>query len=1265
MKHIADFVCNHKKLVLILSCLLFMLSIVGIKMTRVNYDILVYLPEDIETIKGQNILTNDFNMGSYSIAVVNNLDSKDILKLEDEIKKVEGVNKVGSIYDIIGTTIPIEMLPNDIVEKVHNENSDLLIITFSDSTSSEKTLNAVSQIREISNNIVKQGGMSSMVLDTMNLSNKEVAVYVVIAVILCILVLEISLDSYAVPIILLANIGFAIIFNLGSNVFLGQISYITKALVAILQLGVTTDFSIFLYHAYESKKEKLENKNDAMKEAICETFTSVTGSSLTTIAGFLVLCAMQLSLGKDLGIVMAKGVLLGVICVLTLFPSFLLIFDNIIEKTKHKKISFNFTKLNQFIIKHKIAIFVIFIILLVPTYLAYSKVDVYYKLDRSLPSTLESIKTNQILKDNYNIVSPEIVLIDKNIKNDDVSSMIRQIEKTSGIEWVLSLSKLNEMGITSNMLNGDILNLIQSKDYQLILLNSSYETATDELNNQIETINNIVKGYDKNGIVAGEGPLMKDLVNICDIDFKNVNSASIICIFIILFFVLKSLSLPFLLIIAIEFAIFMNMSFSYFSGTTLPFIAPIVLGTIQLGATIDYAILLTTTYLKKRNTNIEKNKAMLETLNYCGVSIFISGMCFFAATFGVGIYSKIEMIGSLCSLIARGAIISMLVVIAVLPTILLLFDKLIIKTTLKERKDKNMKENFKKVTKKVAVSTLALLLLLNPLSAFALIKNETVYTKLNQDGSVKNVLVNEQLINSSKLDELEDYTELENILNINNDNTFRQDGSKITWNALGKDIFYQGTTDKKLPVSLNITYKLNDMEMNPKEMLGKNGKVTITLKYTNTDSHAVYINGNYETLYTPFVIALGTVLDSEENTNITVTNGKVVSNGTKSIIAAISTPGLYESLKLDELKNMDTVIINYETTKFELSSIYSVVTPKLVENSDLEIFTKMDSIYGQVNSLQDNMNKIDSAAKQVSDGSSKLKDGLSSSINSLKEDDSNALTVEQINAIKDEAVIAIKQTFTPEYKNAIAEKTWNEVKESLSSSNNAEIEGYVKESVINIMKTYLGGDENFAYYGGCLEKNEAACSALAVNFDFNTVQAFQKSITEQITNTVLKTTNSVAEKVSKQVAMTLSEEVAEQTAYSVSESLALEVANLVKKSAIGTITDSLNSLYSGISQLDDGINQLSAGISTFNKNGINKVSNMVNSKVKAITNRMQALTELSENYKSFTTNNSNLENGETKFVLVIDSMKAPKEIVSIEKEKDSLSFWDRVKNLFS
>ena len=947
MKKISKFIINNKTKILIISCILLVLSFIGMKLTTINYNILVYLPSEIDTIKGQDILTDEFNMGSYSIVVAENLSPKEILNLKDKITKVEGVNEVLSIYDVLGTNIPIDVLPSEIKDKIHQDNTDLMFITFKYSTSDERTINAVEEIRNITDHKLMQGGMSSMVLDTMNLSNEEITVYVIIAVVLCLLVLELSLDSYVVPILLLANIGMAIMFNFGTNVFLGDISYITKALVAVLQLGVTTDYSIFLYHAYEDKKEKM-NKDEAMEEAISETFTSVVGSSLTTIAGFLVLCTMKLTLGTDLGIVMAKGVLLGIISVLTIFPSLLLFFDKQVTKTKHKKLMPNFNKINTFIVNNNKAFFIIFIILLMPLYLANNKVEVYYKLDRSLPSYLESVKTNELLKEKYNIVSPQIILVDKNLKTDDLTNLTNELSLLKGIDLTLSTTKLSEYGLSDNMIN-----LFDSDKYNLILINSEYDVATNELNNQIEEINKIVKKYDQNGIVAGEGALMKDLVTICDTDFKNVNYSSILCIFLILFIILKNFSLPFLLIIAIEGAILANMSISYFTGSVLPFIAPIVLGTIQLGATIDYAILITTTYVNNRKTNKNKKECMINTLNYCGHSVLVSAACFFAATFGVGVYSKIEMIGSICNLISRGALISMLFVLTILPSILLIFDKLISKTNMKGNKMKKLN---------LAILTVAML---SPLCVFANTKTETVYSKIDENGNVISTTVNEQIKNTKKLDTIEDYTELEDILNISSNDEITKLNKNISINALGKDVFYQGTSKKSLPIGVNIKYYLDGKEESLDNILGKSGKIKIVINFTNNEKHNALVNGKQETMYTPFLVTMGTMLDSNV-TNIKINNGKVVASGNKNMVVGISSPYLNRSLNISELSTLNTLTLSYETENFKLPTMYFIATNKLLSDADLSIFNKLDGLNSKVDELQTNMNKIDNGASDLS-----------------------------------------------------------------------------------------------------------------------------------------------------------------------------------------------------------------------------------------------------------------------------------------------------------
>ena len=684
MKKISKFITNNSKLIVIISILLLIPALIGYVHTKINYDILVYLPKDIETIKGQNILTDDFKTGAFSFVFVDNKKAVDVLKLEEKIKDIKGVNKVFSIYDVTDTTIPVEFIPDELKDKLVKKDSTLMVVTFKESTSDEGTIEAVRELRKIAKDPSKVSGMTAMVVDTMELSDQEITAYVLIAVVLCFIVLIFATDSYMVPIFLLGNIGMAILYNLGSNIFLGQISYITKAITAVLQLGVTTDFSIFLYHKYEDLKKTNKDKKKAMELAINDTFKSVIGSSLTTIAGFLALCSMDLTLGKDIGLVMAKGVLFGLLCVLIIFPSLLLLFDKQIEKTKHKNFMPKFDKLINVIVKRRNIILVIFLILIIPAIYGNNKVGVYYKLDKSLPKDLGSSIANSRLKDEYNIVSPEMVLLDKNIKKEKVEELVDKLKEVKGIDLVLSPSTLTNL--PTEIMPDDLESIMDSDKYQLIIINSTYEIASDELNEQVGIVNNIVKKYDKKAIVAGEGPLMKDLTVIADHDFKMVNYASILVIFLLMLIVLKSIGLPFILILTIEFAIFVNMAIAYYTGVTLPFIASIVVGTIQLGATIDYAILMSTTYLKERTKEKNKEKAMKETLSSCVPSIFISALCFFGATFGVSVYSKIDMIGSICTLLSRGAIISMIVVIFILPSLLLLFDKLIMKTT------KNMKE---------------------------------------------------------------------------------------------------------------------------------------------------------------------------------------------------------------------------------------------------------------------------------------------------------------------------------------------------------------------------------------------------------------------------------------------------------------------------------------------------------------------------------------------------------------------------------------------
>ncbi len=689
MKTFCKGVTRGRWLIIAICMILIIPSVIGYVSTKTNYDLVSYLPQDVETMKGQKILSKDFRQGAFAVIITDNMSPKQILEFEKEIKKVDSVNKVGSVYDVIGYEIPIEMLPNDIVKKVKKGQENLIITTFTESTSDDRTLNAIQKIRDLKNNI-KVAGMSATTLDTAQIANSEVVIYVVIAVILCLIVLMFTLDSFFVPVLLLGNIGVAIIYNMGTNLFLGQISYITKAIAAVLQLGVTTDFSIFLYHKYEYWKKHRDNKLEAMEEAIAETLISVVGSSTTTIAGFLALCTMSLTLGNDIGLVMAKGVAFGVLTVITLFPALVLVCDKLITKTAHKSILPNLSFIKNLVVKGYKVILVLFVICMPLAYYCQSHTQSYYNLTAGLPDYLPGVQANNKLKKDFKIVSPYFIMIDSNLKASDVQEMVGKFEDLKGIDMVTSYSKLASQGFSEDMLSNEVKSMIDDGKHQMVLLSSKYDTATDELNAQIAKVNEIAKSYDKNAIVCGEGPLMKDMVNIADVDFKNVNFASTGIVFILMLLVLKSVSLPVLLVLAIEFAIYINMGIPFVMGQKIPFVASIVIGTIQLGATIDYAILMSTKYLEVRKSGASKVEAVSTAVDASVNSIFVSAMCFFAATVGVGIYSKMDMISAICSMISRGALISMVTVMLIVPSLLMAFDKIIIHSSLGF---KNLKKN--------------------------------------------------------------------------------------------------------------------------------------------------------------------------------------------------------------------------------------------------------------------------------------------------------------------------------------------------------------------------------------------------------------------------------------------------------------------------------------------------------------------------------------------------------------------------------------------
>ena len=675
-------VVKYRVLILILGVLLLIPSVFGYLHTRVNYDVLTYLPDNIETMKGQDILVNDFGTGAFSMFIVDGMEEKDVAKLKEKIEKVDHVANVIWYDSISDISVPMSMLPDDIYDVFNSDTGTMMAIFFDEGTSSDGTMDAIAQIREIAGKQCFLSGMSAVVTDTKNLAEKETPVYVLIAVILAVVVLGLTMESFFVPLLFMLSIGMAIIYNLGSNYFMGEISYITKALAAVLQLGVTMDYSIFLMHSYEEQQVRYDgDKKRAMAHAISQTFSSVIGSSVTTIAGFIALCFMSFTLGLDIGIVMVKGVIFGVIACVTILPSMILCCDKIIEKTKHKPFLPDIGRISDKVTKRYLVYVVLFLLFLFPAIYGNNHTAVYYNLDETLPKDLPSIIANEKLKEDYDMNTTHMILVDSSVSSTDVNKMIKEMDKVDGVKWALGLDSLVGPSVPSDMIPESVSSMLKNDKYQLLLVNSEYKVASDEVNAQIKTLNKILHKYDKTGMLIGEGPLTADLIDITDQDFKTVSAVSIGIIFVIILVLFKSISLPVILVGVIEFAIFVNMGIPYYTGTKLPFVASIVIGTIQLGSTVDYAILMTTRYKRERNHGANKHDAITTAHKVSAQSIMVSALSFFAATIGVGLYSNIDMISSLCILMARGALISMVVVIFVLPSMFMVFDKVIVKTS--------------------------------------------------------------------------------------------------------------------------------------------------------------------------------------------------------------------------------------------------------------------------------------------------------------------------------------------------------------------------------------------------------------------------------------------------------------------------------------------------------------------------------------------------------------------------------------------------------
>lgn len=678
--------------ILILSFLLLIPSALGYFNTRVNYDIMYYLPDDIDTMIGQDVLLKDFGKGAYATVVVDKMDSKNLTKLEEKIKGVDHVAEIISYNSMVGASIPTELIPEKYRSVFENQENGatLFAIFFDDTTSSDETMQAIQDIREVTQGQCYISGMSAVVTDTKNMAEKETPLYVLIAVLLVCVVLAIFMDSFLVPVFFMISIGMAIVYNLGSNYFLGEVSYITKALAAVLQLGVTLDYSIFLWHSYKEMKNSYpEDNHEAMAHAIGNTLTSVVGSSITTVAGFVALCFMSFTLGLDLGVVMAKGVVLGVIGCVIILPSLILTFDKVLEKTTHREIMPNFDKLSKFVVNHAWIFIVIFLALLGPAIYGYNHTNVYYNLSDTLPADLDCSVANKKLEENFDLNSVYMILADTNLSSKDANAMMKEIQNQDGVTFALSLDSVLGTSVPEELLPDSVKSKLKGGEYQIMMVASDYKVASDEVNAQVDAVNTIAKKYDSKAMVIGEAPCTKDLITITDKDFATVSAISIVAIFIIILLVLKSISLPIILVAAIEFAIFINMGIPFFTGTSIPFIASVVIGTIQLGATVDYAILMTTRYKKERHGGCSKKEAITIALSTSIPSIVVSALGFFAATAGVGAIASVDMIASLCTLMARGAIISMFVVIFILPSLFVVFDWLILHSSMGFRKERD------------------------------------------------------------------------------------------------------------------------------------------------------------------------------------------------------------------------------------------------------------------------------------------------------------------------------------------------------------------------------------------------------------------------------------------------------------------------------------------------------------------------------------------------------------------------------------------------
>ena len=1003
---IAYFIAGHPKTIFIVATLLLVPSFFGYISTFVNYDIMSYLPESIESVQGEDMLDKEFGLAANAFLVIDDMKAKDVVKVKNEIAAIEGVSNVTWVDDIADISIPQSMLPDALTDIFYaNEGkSTLLMIQFEQGSATTSTMNAIREIRTKLNKQCFLSGMSAIITDTKDLSDSEAPKYIVIAVVLALIALSFTMDSWVLPLVLLTALGYAVIYNLGTNIVMpGGISYITQSVAAILQLGVTMDYSVFLMDRFNEEQKNTDSKTEAMARAVSSTFVSLAGSSLTTIFGFLALCFMSLTLGLDIGIVMAKGVVFGIITVVVVLPAFLLLFYKPIYRFRHKRIIPSFRHINKFVIKHRIVFAIIFIALIVPAYVAKSAVPLDYVISNALPEQLDSVQALNKLKGDFNMATTHFVIIDDSVPSGKVSEMIDEFEAVDGVSGIISLNSFVGPAISENMLPDAIKEICFKNGKQLMMVNSVYTPSSDEENEQVDILTGIMKKYDPNGYLTGEGAMSKDLISVTDKDFKVTSVISIAAIFVLIAIIFKSVTIPVMLVAGIELAIFINLALSLVTGANVSFIAPTIISCVQLGATVDYAILMTTRFREELRKGHGKLEAMQIAAEASDKSIFQSALVFFCATFGVYCVCNIEIVKSICSMLARGALVSALVIIVFLPALLTCFEKLISKTTHgwntsgedinneEKRGDKKMKAS--KAVKKAAALATALAMLVcmtacgaseasdepgksnNEIAAEQPVytekpgfvsKSETVYVNIASSGKVENISVTDWLHTDKGEVCVDDTSDLKNIENIKGDTLPVTDGDSIKWNMTDTDLYYSGETDKQPPVTLEINYYLDGKKTAPDKLPGKSGNIKIEVNMKNNLFREYTIEGVKRKIYLPVLVVGGFILPEAEYSGVSVKNGRAIGDGTKEIAVMFGVPGLTESLGLkeaglDEITGIElgsTASVTADVNDFALGNMYFAAVPISSLNLELDTGSSVDDLKSVLSVLSEVQNTI-------------------------------------------------------------------------------------------------------------------------------------------------------------------------------------------------------------------------------------------------------------------------------------------------------------------